>query len=177
VFQLILSISSFGIHLLSIRELKKNFMSKQVIKLTVGIEGLLFAWLFYGYIAFFGNGCDESTDENELVFSNILLMQDVRCLRAITLAIFVVLCGPCFLTDMAIKYYKKPRPEVIYRHLNTLPVKEIVPSNYHETSCAICLDLFKEREKAVLLPCDNHFFHEPCIKGWLKVNNACPECR
>lgn len=46
-------------------------------------------------------------------------------------------------------------------------------------SCHICIEPFSIADK-VAIPlhqtCD-HYFHEKCIKAWLKRNNTCPCCR
>ena len=48
-----------------------------------------------------------------------------------------------------------------------------------KNECSICLDIFKENEKYIQLPCpeNNHCFHNNCIKEWLSRNNTCPLCR
>jgi len=55
-----------------------------------------------------------------------------------------------------------------------------------EISCGICLDSFKNGDKAFILPCkdNSHYFHigekeNECggILPWLKDNNTCPICR
>lgn len=55
-----------------------------------------------------------------------------------------------------------------------------------EIYCGICLDNFKNDDKAYILPCkdQNHYFHvgenkESCggILPWLQENNTCPVCR
>ena len=42
--------------------------------------------------------------------------------------------------------------------------------------CIICQDYFKIGEKYINLPC-THFFHEHCIKRWIKTKNICPLCK
>ena len=42
--------------------------------------------------------------------------------------------------------------------------------------CSICLEDFKIREKVAVLPCI-HFFHNNCIKNWIKKQNTCPICK
>ena len=42
--------------------------------------------------------------------------------------------------------------------------------------CVICLEEFKYRDKTIILPCI-HFFHNNCIKSWLKRDNSCPICK
>ena len=55
-----------------------------------------------------------------------------------------------------------------------------------EIYCGICLDNFKNGDKAYILPCKDkkHYFHvgenkESCggILPWLEENNTCPVCR
>ena len=43
-------------------------------------------------------------------------------------------------------------------------------------SCVICFEDFKSGEKVMVLPCI-HFFHNPCIKEWIKKKNNCPICK
>lgn len=55
-------------------------------------------------------------------------------------------------------------------------------SNDHAYSfqCQICLDDLKPGDTIAIskkLLCKNHFFHEACIKLWLKRHNTCPCCR
>lgn len=39
--------------------------------------------------------------------------------------------------------------------------------------CAICLSDMEEGKPVGRLQC-GHFFHEPCVKRWLKIRNSCP---
>ncbi|KAF9353237.1 hypothetical protein BGX34_011717 [Mortierella sp. NVP85] len=39
--------------------------------------------------------------------------------------------------------------------------------------CSVCKDEFNQEDDTLQLPC-NHFFHEDCIKPWLKVSGTCP---
>ena len=41
--------------------------------------------------------------------------------------------------------------------------------------CSICLNNICEK-KIIQTKC-NHFFHEKCLKKWLKLRNMCPLCR
>jgi len=94
---------------------------------------------------------------------------------------------------------ERPQNDILSRSLNdqggsTHPTDEKVVENLkqieftedQELSCGICLESFKNGDKALLLPCkDNkHYFHlgedkESCygILPWLKENNTCPICR
>ncbi|GLU11608.1 hypothetical protein SLE2022_283440 [Rubroshorea leprosula] len=45
------------------------------------------------------------------------------------------------------------------------------------STCAICLDDFKDGDNcAVIQPCQ-HMYHRGCIGTWLKLNQHCPYCR
>ncbi|EPY50649.1 ubiquitin-protein ligase E3 [Schizosaccharomyces cryophilus OY26] len=45
-----------------------------------------------------------------------------------------------------------------------------------ENECTICMENFKETDQVIQLPC-SHFFHENCVKPWLRVNGTCAICR
>ena len=45
-----------------------------------------------------------------------------------------------------------------------------------EIDCTICLDHFKRRTKARMLPC-GHKFHPLCIGKWFEAHVVCPLCR
>ena len=42
--------------------------------------------------------------------------------------------------------------------------------------CVICFEDFNSGEKVTALPCI-HFFHNPCIKEWIKKKSNCPICK
>ena len=63
--------------------------------------------------------------------------------------------------------------------LNELPetnIEDVSKLDSDKKNCVICLEDFKNREKATILPCI-HLFHKNCIKSWLKKNNSCPICK
>ena len=42
----------------------------------------------------------------------------------------------------------------------------------------ICRLEYEEDDDIVILKCsEKHYFHEECIKKWLKINGICPACR
>lgn len=44
--------------------------------------------------------------------------------------------------------------------------------------CNVCLDEIQEGDLIFILKCDGrHYFHEKCIKKWLKVRVTCPLCK
>ena len=63
--------------------------------------------------------------------------------------------------------------------LNNLPETKIEDESKLESekkNCVICLEDFKNKDKAIILPCI-HLFHKNCINNWLKTKNICPICK
>ncbi|KAJ1982351.1 hypothetical protein H4R35_000304 [Dimargaris xerosporica] len=61
--------------------------------------------------------------------------------------------------------------------INNLQQSAVTAADLEETKeCSICRDDFNVGENVVRLPC-KHFFHDPCIKQWLRTNGTCPICR
>lgn len=49
---------------------------------------------------------------------------------------------------------------------------------YKARKCAICLEVFKNEEMVIYLPCDpRHHFHYECIELWLGNSLMCPICK
>ena len=63
--------------------------------------------------------------------------------------------------------------------LNNLPetqIEDVSKLDQEKKNCVICLEDFKNHDKAIILPCI-HLFHKNCIKNWLKKKNTCPICK
>ena len=67
-------------------------------------------------------------------------------------------------------YQKYNMNKYLYTH------KKIIQNNNLLNDCSICLEIFKNNESVISLPC-NHIFHHECIQTWLKNSNNCPLCR
>jgi len=49
---------------------------------------------------------------------------------------------------------------------------------YRVRKCVICLEVFKNEEEVIYLPCDpRHHFHTSCIELWLENSLKCPICK
>ncbi len=69
-------------------------------------------------------------------------------------------------TDLFINYYNNELKGFIYK-------KEL---NLFSEECAICIESMVDNQTLVIkLPC-NHYFHENCIKDWIKANVGDPKC-
>ena len=45
-------------------------------------------------------------------------------------------------------------------------------------SCVICMENYAANDVIAELQCDKrHFFHEACLKDWLKKKTECPLCK
>ena len=45
-----------------------------------------------------------------------------------------------------------------------------------KVECSICMDDVEIGTEVTILPCD-HWFHDDCIRHWLKEHDTCPHCR
>ena len=52
----------------------------------------------------------------------------------------------------------------------------IMVVNHNQTTCSVCLEEIKEKEKIIRLKC-NHTYHRSCILDYIKFKNACAICR
>ena len=71
---------------------------------------------------------------------------------------------------------KDEEDSVPARVIEALPRRTFMRITRQAAPCAICLDEPTTELTLVRLPC-RHEFCEPCIIGWLKRKNACPQCR
>ena len=55
-------------------------------------------------------------------------------------------------------------------------IEDVSKLDQEKKNCVICLEDFKNHDKAIILPCI-HLFHKNCIKNWLKKKNTCPICK
>ena len=60
----------------------------------------------------------------------------------------------------------------VYQKLSALPEASIDEIHSLEDVCPICLE---ELKSARVTPC-RHYFHNLCLRKWLKVQNKCPMC-
>lgn len=64
----------------------------------------------------------------------------------------------------------------ILNSLPEVPIENVDKMDDDKKNCVICLNDFKNGDKAIILPCI-HLFHKDCITSWLKQNDKCPICK
>ena len=71
---------------------------------------------------------------------------------------------------------ENPTDEEILNELPETQIEDVNKLDPEKKNCIICLEDFKNGDKAIILPCI-HLFHTNCIKNWLKTQNTCPICK
>ncbi len=71
---------------------------------------------------------------------------------------------------------ENPTDEDILNELPETQIEDVNKLDPEKKNCIICLEDFKNGDKAIILPCI-HLFHNECIKNWLKTQNTCPICK
>ena len=88
------------------------------------------------------------------------------------------LFGDDFLTEFLQRMGSRENPtdEDILNELPETQIEDVNKLDPEKKNCIICLEDFKNGDKAIILPCI-HLFHNECIKNWLKTQNTCPICK
>ena len=69
-----------------------------------------------------------------------------------------------------------PTDEAILNNLPETNIEDATKLDADKKNCVICLEDFKNGDKATVLPCI-HMFHSNCLIDWLKTQNSCPICK
>ena len=69
-----------------------------------------------------------------------------------------------------------PVSEQIINELPEITIDSVDKLDGDKKECIICLNSFKQGDKALILPCI-HLFHKDCIKNWFTTQNTCPICK
>ena len=69
-----------------------------------------------------------------------------------------------------------PTDQQILDLLPETQIDDVSKLDGEKKNCVICLEDFKNGDKATVLPCI-HLFHTPCIQNWLKTQDRCPICK
>ena len=68
-------------------------------------------------------------------------------------------------------------PDDILSQLQVIKIQDVNKLNDENKKCIICLEDYKNYDKAIYLPCF-HLFHKKCITEWFKRNKRfCPFCK
>lgn len=72
--------------------------------------------------------------------------------------------------------HEHPTDQHILNELPETEIDDVTKLDPEKKNCVICLEDFKNGDKATVLPCI-HLFHSNCIQNWLKTQNCCPICK
>ena len=72
--------------------------------------------------------------------------------------------------------HEHPTDQHILNELPETQIDDVTKLDSEKKNCVICLEDFKNGDKATILPCI-HLFHTNCIQNWLKSQNCCPICK
>ena len=73
-------------------------------------------------------------------------------------------------------YHEHPTSQQILDSLPETQIDDATKLDSEKKNCVICLEDFKNEDRATILPCI-HLFHTDCIKNWLKTQDSCPICK
>ena len=73
-------------------------------------------------------------------------------------------------------YHEHPTSQQILNALPETQIDDVTKLDSEKKNCVICLEDFKNGDRATILPCI-HLFHTNCIKNWLKSQDSCPICK
>ena len=150
---------------------------------------IFFVWFLYGnlLLIFDENEINSSIKNNALITYYIIMLILIGYFMFadyLFLIILLILFFPCIIYILF--NYVKERQKLLenVKKINSM-LKE---KNYEEYSkeygkdymdiCVICSENFKNGDKIIVLPCNNHHvFHGNCIKTWIKNKTICPMCR
>jgi hypothetical protein len=82
--------------------------------------------------------------------------------------------------DILNRLFMQQQPQTIpasQAFINSLQQTPITPEAIAKQSqCTVCMEEFHVDDTATQLPCQ-HYFHQDCIKPWLRTQHTCPMCR
>ncbi|CAG9326234.1 unnamed protein product [Blepharisma stoltei] len=136
-------------------------------------------WLIPGNIWYWS--CKDCYDDapvlTALVFALLILGY---CYLMIPTMLLLCLCACLPVAIIFLMFISNtsqlPATEGMIKDLKSVEYDPVV--NQGDSSCSICAVEYSEKDKIIVMECDpRHFFHEECIKRWLRINSNCPICR
>jgi hypothetical protein len=120
--------------------------------------------------------CDSQQSKNLVLM--YLIIAYLWFLGPIILFLLSCLLAPLLLIFAWLFGKSNQTPGYVKVDVSKLPLKFFSYDMEGDLECSICMLEFHEGDKIVPLPCNpKHYFHEPCLKRWLKINSACPTCK
>jgi len=150
---------------------------------------IFFVWFLYGnlLIIFDENNINDSLKNNTLMTYYIIILILLGFFIFADYIFYIILFITFFPCIVYILYnILKERKKLLenIKKINSI-LKEINYEDYTKTYgrdymdiCVICSENFKNGDKVIVLPCNNHhIFHGSCIRAWIQNKTICPMCR
>jgi len=153
------------------------YIRHRIISIASSVYTLLFVLLSLTIVFSLKFNGVPVCDTNVLFFLDQYANSRLLCylIVSILLLLYMFSLIPSFCTQNAIRVR---REKLIADMLKSLPVKEYTGDAEDVKECVICLVDYQVKDKIVTLKCNpGHYFHEECIKKWLKKTPKCPTCR
>jgi len=166
-----------GIPLRDIEALEVKLKGLRVLAFLLNIYYSL--TFIYGQILYFQQDSDCAIeapvlDKVTLVY---ILLGYIYIGIPLLFAVLACVCLPFVLVGVYF-FSKKKQVGVKEDVINKLPVIRYNSNLTGNTECSICMLEYKEGDKLIQLKCSPmHYFHEDCLKKWLRINGLCPICR
>jgi Ring finger domain len=136
-------------------------------------------WQFPGNVWFWS--CSDCLDEApaiSIVTLVNLILGYLYLLAPALLLISICACLPVAIVFVMLISGISQHPASENMLTQLLPIEFDPQEHVGESNCTICAVEYVPKDKIIIMQCDpRHFFHEECIKKWLRINSNCPICR
>ena len=76
-----------------------------------------------------------------------------------------------------IQYYDSIKNTLHFESCKYKDIQTKFNNVIEENSCRICLMPFNDEDNVSIFSCNKHYYHEQCLKDWMKYLIICPICR
>mmetsp|Transcript_13350 Transcript_13350/g.25063 ORF Transcript_13350/g.25063 Transcript_13350/m.25063 type:complete len:256 (-) Transcript_13350:600-1367(-) len=133
-------------------------------------------WQIFGNISFYTD--EACRDDSDLFWGwalTLIILGYLYILLPILAVCCLCCCLPCLIVVMLLFNIGSTK-KATERMLAALLTENYDPSKHMEPNCSICGAEFQGESQVCVMPC-THYYHEACIKDWLRIRANCPICR
>lgn len=185
ILHMILDLSFTMLQLVRIYYLKKaqsdaSIQQPHYISLSLSLQALLYlVWLVPGNYWYYSCGdCYEESPVLSALVLFLLILGYFKIAAPTLLLLTLCVCLPVSIVFIMLitTSSQEPASEEVIDSLNRKKYSEVKLQG--ESTCSICATEYEEDSPVIVMHCDpKHYFHEECIKRWLRINATCPICR